>query len=121
MIRRLTVTALLALAVLVAGSPTAPAKAPLQVEIHDERTGTTTFVDGLRHTGRDHGCGQSVDGSFTGLGGTGGRRAGGQGRSILSFEARNRSSTGCGESCHAEHTSRRDRRDQLTHLEILNP
>ncbi len=48
MIRRLTVTALLALALVAVGSAPAPAKVPLQVEIHDERTGRTTFVDGLR-------------------------------------------------------------------------
>lgn len=46
MLRRLALAAL-ALALLVLTAPPAAAKGPFQVSVHDERSGTTTFLDGL--------------------------------------------------------------------------
>lgn len=46
MLKRLAI-AVLALALLVLTAPSAAAKGPVQVSVHDVRTGTTTFLDGI--------------------------------------------------------------------------
>ena len=45
--RKRLAIALVASAVLALTAPPAAAKGPFQVSVHDERTGTTTFLDGL--------------------------------------------------------------------------